>query len=129
MIGDVIQHGSWLIRKEFIRHSGGLAHFKVECDHLTDEEIATFAYLIHEKIPNIGRLVPVPSGGNRIAEALQRYSVPAYHTPSLIVEDAASTGASMEEYEDSHNGVGVVLFWIGEKEVPCWIRPVFSLWV
>lgn len=123
----ILTDPSWLIRKSFIRHSGGLADFKVECDNLTDEEIETFAFLIKDKFKNIGKVIPVPRGGLRIASALEKFSVPATGR-TFIVDDVATTGNSMTEYREGFGDIGVVLFWIGGKECPAWIRPVFTLW-
>lgn len=33
-------------RKDFKMHSGGVAHYKIECDALTDEDLKTLAWII-----------------------------------------------------------------------------------
>lgn len=128
--------GKWLIRKDFTRHSGGKADFKVEVDALTDGDIETFAYLIHKKF-RFREVYGVPRGGLRIAAALKLYHELDLSLPLLIVDDVGTTGTSMETHrrdqvyineEETEIFVGVVLFWVGDAAPPDWIHPVFTLW-
>lgn len=126
----------WLIQKHFVRHSGGMANFKIECDALTDVEIETFAFLISSKF-RFTMVYGVPRGGLRLARVLKSYCEPDTSLPYLIVDDVGTTGGSMETHRSDLeyvNGghiddfIGVVLFWIGEKSPPKWIHPVFGMW-
>lgn len=126
------------VKKEFRMHSGGIAHYKIECDALTDGDIETLAYIISEKAKQmtmgqleghgIGRVIGVPRGGLRLANALQKY-VTAGRGITLIVDDVLTTGKSMEEAKlNSSAGddvIGVVIF--ARSECPSWIFPVFSM--
>jgi hypothetical protein len=131
----------WLIQKNFIRHSGSPADFKIECDALTDTEIETFAYLIHKRF-RFRSVLGVPRGGLRIAEALMQWREIDDSLPPLIVDDVGTTGASMESFHKDckfisgetinvvygNKCIGVVLFWVGKDVAPSWIHPIFTMW-
>ncbi len=116
---------SIFIRQNITLHSGKPSDFKIECDGLSDEDINTLAFLIAKQI-TFGKVVGVPSGGLRLAEALKQY-----HTPSsentLIADDVLTTGGSMEEMRKKVEGksVGVVIFARGK--CPSWIMPMFQM--
>lgn len=116
---------SIFVKKEFQMHSGGMAHYKIECDALTDEDIETLAWLIAQK--GKFRLVHgVPTGGQRLADALQKYKSP--EGVRLIVDDVLTTGASMEAAKAAlgwTDAIGVVLF--ARNQCANWIRPVFEM--
>jgi MoxR-like ATPase len=126
--------GDWLQRQKFTTHSGLEANFKIECDHLTEEEIATFAILISNEI-TFSAVYGIPRGGTRIADALRPYA--DRDSPyAVIVDDVLTTGFSMEEARVQkaregkypfHMFQGVVLFARGRP--PRWISPVFQLMV
>jgi hypothetical protein len=116
---------------DIILNSGKPSDFKIECDALTDEDIETFAYLISKKY-TFRKVVGVPKGGNRIEDALQKYTTNNPEHPLLMVDDVLTTGGSMIRYRDKYNEMGygnilgVVLFARGE--CPDWIEPVFKMW-
>ena len=113
-------------RKSFELHSGGVADFKIECDDLTDEDIETLAFIISKKV-KFSKVIGVPTGGNRIEEALLKYV--SSEGPWLIVDDVLTTGTSMEEVKslcDNTNIIGIVLFARGKCSY--WIKPVFQIW-
>lgn len=115
-------------KKTFTMHSGDIGHWKIECDALTDEDLDTLAYMISSKII-FKRVIGVPTGGLRIAEALEKYK--SKDGWCLIVDDVLTTGNSMEEardqcVEDVNNIMGVVLFARGT--CPTWVMPVFKLY-
>lgn len=116
---------------DIILNSGKPSDFKIECDALTDADIETFAYLISKKY-NFRGVVGVPTGGNRIEDALVKYCIDDDSLPLLIVDDVLTTGGSMIKhkkfYEDLGytNIIGVVLFARGE--CPDWIDCVFKMW-
>ena len=49
--------------KKFTMHSGEEAWFKIECDALTDGEIAAFAEIIAQKVGMFSRVHGIPKGG------------------------------------------------------------------
>ena len=129
------------VKQDFILHSGTPAHWKIECDSLTDEDIATLALIIVEKtsIPvwedfcaaedksDIRRVHGVPRGGVKLAKALEQYIDPN-GTIDLIVDDVLTTGASMEQAKKElgwKNVFGVVIFARGQY--PHWIYPIFDM--
>ena len=119
--------------KDFTMHSGGRSDFKIECDALTDEDIATLAKIISSRV-SFRSVVGVPSGGIRLANALKPYCIFDIDAPVLIVDDVLTTGASMEEektkYEETYGAskkrvfLGVVIFARGK--CPDWIKPIFQ---
>lgn len=118
----LVEHG------EFTSHSGLRLSFKVECDALTDADLADLAKVISSKI-TFGAVYGVPRGGTRLAKALLDYCTFCGEDPLLIVDDVLTTGASMEEARAANpifaDAIGVVLFARG----PCpeWVRPVFTV--
>ncbi len=110
------------VRANFVSHSGLPMNWKIECDALTDADIDTLAFVIAGEIA-FSDVVGVPSGGMRLAVALQQY---ATEGPVLIVDDVLTTGRSMEETRERFPGaVGAVLFARGH--VPDWITAVWVL--
>lgn len=122
----------FLVRKKFTTHSGCETFFKIECDALTDEEIETGAMLIARLVGPFGNVFGVPTGGLRLAAALERHRWS--NGPPLIVDDVLTTGFSMEEARvNLARGSawrfvdikGAVLFARGP--CPDWIAPVFQM--
>ena len=111
------------MRKDFTSHSGHLLTWKIECDALTEEEIETLALIISERL-QFGDVIGIPSGGLRIASALEPYKTEG---PTLIVDDVLTTGKSMEKVKEQYpDAIGVVLFSRTQK-LPEWITSVFTL--
>ena len=121
----------------FRSHSGQSLAWKIECDALSDEDIETLAMVIANKF-SFSRVVGVPRGGVRLANALQKYcevDTDRYYCSVLIVDDVLTTGASMEEAKraliaEEHirnqggSIWGVVVFARGE--CPWWVTPLFT---
>lgn len=115
-------------RKEFKMPSGGVARYTIQSKALSDEDVATLAWLISEKGP-VRDVYGVTEGGRRLAEAIRPYcSTRGVH---LIVDDVLTTGASMESARKEtgwHDAVGVVIFARGP--CPGWVLPIFSMeWI
>lgn len=115
-------------KKTFKMHSGDIGQWKIECDALTDEDLDTLAYMIASKLL-FKRVIGVPTGGLRIAKALEKYK--SDEGWCLIVDDVLTTGNSMEQaknhcMEDKDNIMGIVLFSRGQ--CPTWVMPVFQLY-
>lgn len=121
--------------KGFMMHSGGVSHYKIECDALTDEDIECLAWIIaqktkrfakNEKGSGIKDVHGVPRGGVRLQKALEKYKDD--HGIQLIVDDVLTTGTSMEEARKKlgwTDAVGVVVFARGK--CPDWIKPMFEM--
>ena len=111
--------------KPFIGHAGPKLLFKIECDALTDDDLETLAAIIARR-HTFGRVLGIPSGGFRLAHALEKYrsSVDVV----LIVDDVLTTGKSMEDMRDQtckDKVIGVVIFARGK--CPSWVTPIFQL--
>lgn len=115
---------SIFIKKTFRLHSGGEAHFKIECDGLTDEDWNTLAFIVSQKY-EFSKVVGIPFGGLKFAKALAPYQ--SNIGPTIIVDDVLTTGQSMEavRLQVGQESFGVVAFARGE--CPSWIHPVFKL--
>lgn len=122
-------------KTDFLMHSGGLAHYKIECDALVDEDIETLAWIISQKTrqvtgedrTGIRDVYGVPSGGVRLANALQKYR-DRFGSIRLIVDDVLTTGQSMENAKSMlgwTDAFGVVIF--ARHYCPSWVYPVFSM--
>ena len=110
-----------IVAEEFISHAGRLLDFKIECDALSDADIAELAAIIAMRF-RFGQVVGIPRGGLRLAKALEPY---AKTGPTLIVDDVLTTGRSMEAAREAVSDRGVVIFARGP--CPSWVTPVFSL--
>ena len=116
------------VRQEFVMHSGGIGHWKIECDALTDDEIATLALMLFEVLPPFGNVIGIPRGGIRLQDALLPY---ATEGNILIVDDVLTTGRSMEEKRNDirlitgTDPIGAVLF--ARSKCPPWITPLFQM--
>jgi orotate phosphoribosyltransferase len=113
------------VKKDFVMHSGNTAHWKLECDSLTDEDIETLAWIIADK-GKFKRVFGIPNGGVRLADALQKYV--SNEGKNLIIDDVLTSGASMEEAKEKlgwHDAVGIVIF--ARNRPPSWVRAIFEM--
>lgn len=110
---------------EFTLNSGRVADFKIDCDALTDADLATLARVAARGLGPFGSVEGVPTGGLRFAAALEKHADPASGRV-LITDDVLTTGGSMERQRgDRRHVVGVVVFARGE--CPEWVWPLFPL--
>ena len=127
-----------LFNKDNITLSSGLqSDFKIDCDALTDADIECIAHLISKRI-SFDSVRGVPTGGTRLAKALEKYSTNTWQRIVLIVDDVLTTGGSMERMkkeilskphhkkEEETLIKGCVVFSRGE--CPSWITPLFKMW-
>jgi orotate phosphoribosyltransferase len=120
--------------EEFKLNSGIISDFKIDCDHLSDEDLDTLALKIAASI-KFHKVFGVPSGGIRLEQALKKYEYkdkPDY--PTLIVDDVLTSGGSMERFVETlknsykiENYTGIVIF--ARKKCPDWIRPIFQMYL
>jgi hypothetical protein len=125
---------SWLQIGKFTSHAGLTLDWKIECDDLTSEEIETFALLIYRMMPPFSKVIGIPRGGLRLAEAIGTPDrLDTRWKRLLIVDDVFTTGQSMERARLTavDNGfnfneiMGAVMF--ARAVTPQWIRPIFQL--
>lgn len=108
---------------DFTLHSGASTFWKVDCDCLTDDDWTTLARMIYEENKPFRKVIGIPSGGLKLAKALQIYCFPNPEYPILIVDDVLTTGKSMEEARAGRNVKGAVVFARGAY--PDWIKPLW----
>ena len=89
---------------------------------LTDEDLATLAELVEATVGNFGSVEGVPTGGTKLAEALECYTKEG---SLLIVDDVLTTGASMETQRAGREAIGAVIF--ARAEPPPWITALFIM--
>ena len=106
-------------------HSGGISNFKIDCDALSGEDWRTLARIIADSF-RFGKVVGIPTGGLKLAEALKPY-ISEGSRLTLVVDDILTTGHSMEEMRlDIPGSVwGIVVFARGR--CPDWITPIFPM--
>lgn len=122
---DLFQTGSFLL------HSGKTSDFKIECDALSDEEIAVLAYQLSLRLPRFHfNVYGVPEGGIRLALAMEQYS--RTDGRRLVCDDVFTTGKAIQEYA-YYQGLGVGgTHWIGavlfaRNPTPAHIYPLFQM--
>ncbi len=121
---------------DFRLSSGAASRWKIECDALTGEDIATLAMLIRQMVGPFGSVDGVPSGGLRLQNALRPFVASA--GPALVVDDVLTTGGSITRFrhqlgqdrqvsilEYDQRFVGAVVFARGPL-LP-WCRALFTL--
>lgn len=116
---------------EFTSSAGLVLPWKVDCDMIKDGDIKTYAAMIATKF-HFQKVYFVPTGGKRLADALQEYIKPDGKV--LIVDDVLTTGKSMEEARNAllEKGLkaddieGVVLV-SRTSIIHDWIYPIFTL--
>jgi len=112
---------------DFTLHSGNRSLYKIDCDCLTDDDWATLAIMIHDSINNFYDVIGVPTGGLKLANALEPYCSRNPRHPTLIVDDVLTTGNSMENARKQveRDCIGAVVF--ARSKPPYWITPLFSM--
>lgn len=111
---------------EFTLHSGSKSYWKVDCDALTDEDWKALARMVYESVLHFRRVIGIPSGGLKLAEALKPYRFPNPEYPILVVDDVFTTGNSMNEMKSKlgNDCRGAVIF--ARSKCPDWVTPLFQ---
>ena len=115
---------------KFILSSGKESDYKIDCDGLSDEDIEFFARLISQNI-NFKGVYGIPTGGNRLADALRKYCVLDQDEQYLIVDDVMTSGKSFEKAKEKlskyPNIIGVCIFCRDKYAKPDWVRSIFEV--
>lgn len=121
---------SLFVLGDLVLASGKSSNWKIEADALVPSDWKTLAAMAGPHL-TYGRVVGVPTGGERFAEPLRRYARPDCETV-LVADDVLTTGGSIERVRrrltDGPNPppvVGLVAFARGP--LPDWVRAVFCL--
>ena len=88
------------VEEDFIGHSGGKLHWKLECDAISSPEWKCIAKMImeHEKRPFCAA-IGIPRGGVELSRYLNEYATGNHDEhPYLICDDVLTTGGSMEDF-------------------------------
>ena len=97
------RHTHLFIEEDFIGHSGGQLHWKIEMDALDDAEWKCIARMIMEyQQEPFSAAIGIPRGGLKLSGYLNDYSTQNPKDPYLIVDDVLTTGGSMEEFKEEH---------------------------
>lgn len=115
-------------RGDFTLASGQESQFKIDCDALDQDDIDSLAWLINSMFnAGFGHVEGVPTGGLRLAEALERYCRPEITARLLIVDDVWTTGGSMRKQRAGrYRSIGAVLF--ARHPVDSWVFPLFRMY-
>lgn len=105
--------------------SGKESWLKIDCDAFTDEDWETIALMIVRKIPTFSKVEYVPTGGRKLAEALEKYVRP--FGPILLVDDVWTSGGSMEKARHYRNGVVGAVVFDRTGTTPAWVTALFTL--
>lgn len=106
---------------DFRLHGGQTSPWKIDCDALSDEDLATLADWARRSIRPFGSVEGVPTGGLRFAAALAPYVTAG--EPPLIVDDVLTTGGSMEVQRAGRHATGLVIF--ARSDPQPWIKSIF----
>ncbi len=113
---------------DFILPNGDPSIFKIECDHLTEDDIECFANMVgHVSFKSVEG---IPRGGIPFAKALEKYIDPKSEV-HLVVDDVLASGKSMTDamqaaFDRGEEVVrGVVIFSRGPKINNC--VPIFCM--
>jgi orotate phosphoribosyltransferase len=118
---------------KFTLKSGARSNFKIDCDALTDKDIDNFAkYIVRvilDGVP-VGHIVSIPTGGNRLALAIEQQIKFYEDGYTLIIDDVCTTGGSFiktrEDLLDKYSKFfGICLFARGKT--PTWVFPIFEM--
>ena len=123
------------VEEDFIGHSGGELHWKIECDALFPNEWKCLARMImeYEKRP-FQAAIGIPRGGVELGRWLNEYSTQNPDDPYLICDDVLTTGGSFDEFVDSYfrnrnPSVGYFGWCVFARDKPRqdWIQSLFQM--
>ena len=123
------------VEEDFIGHSGGELHWKIECDALFPNEWKCLARMImeYEKRP-FEAAIGIPRGGVELGRWLNEYSTQNPDDPYLICDDVLTTGGSFDEFVDSYfrnrnPSVGYFGWCVFARDKPRqdWIQSLFQM--
>jgi orotate phosphoribosyltransferase len=118
----------WVQLADITLNSGRRSSFKIECDDLTDAEVAAMCALLVKVLPAFGAVSGVPTGGLRLEEAMRPH-VTVTCGRLLIIDDVWTTGGSMKRHWMDLGSpawvVGAVLFARGD--CPSDIKALFTI--
>ncbi len=130
MIERVGRHTHLFVEEDFIGHSGGQLHWKIEMDALDDAEWKCIARMIMEyQQEPFSAAIGIPRGGLALSSYLNEYSTQNPEDPYLIVDDVLTTGGSMDEFKEEHFKDKKVVGWVvfSRNRPPDWVNVLFQM--
>ena len=130
MIERVGRHTHLFVEEDFIGHSGGQLHWKIEMDALDDAEWKCIARMIMEyETRPFQAAIGIPRGGLTLSSYLNVYSTQNPEDPYLIVDDVLTTGGSMDEFKEEHFKDKKVVGWVvfSRNRPPDWVNVLFQM--
>ncbi len=130
-----VRENHLFVEEDFIGHSGGQLHWKIECDAITSPEWKCIARMImeYEKRP-FQAAIGIPRGGVELGRWLNEYSTQNPDDPYLICDDVLTTGGSFDEFVDSYfrnrnPSVGYFGWCVFARDKPRqdWIQSLFQM--
>ena len=127
------RHTHLFQEEDFIGHSGGQLHWKIEMDALEDEEWKCIARMIMEiETRPFCSAIGIPSGGLKLSVYLNDYSTQDENDPYLICDDVLTTGGSMDyfinQYFKNRKPQGYFGWVVFARTQPAeWIKPLFQM--
>ena len=124
------RHTHLFQEEDFIGHSGGQLHWKIEMDALENEEWKCIARMITEiETRPFWSAIGIPRGGIKLGQYLNEYSTQNSEHPYLLVDDVLTTGGSMEEYKKKNFEEKDVIGWVvfARTQPAKWIRTLFQM--
>ena len=113
---------------DFTSHSGKLLHWKIECDHLTEDDWECIAFMIQER-QDFQEVIGIPKGGIPLQNALDKYKTFNMAAPLLIVDDVLTTGKSFQEFNQNRGLAPFIVRWVvfSRIEPPDGINALFIM--
>ena len=127
------RHTHLFQEEDFIGHSGGQLHWKIEMDALEDEEWKCIARMIMEiETRPFCSAIGIPRGGLKLSLYLNDYSTQDENDPYLICDDVLTTGGSMDyfinQYFRNRKPQGYFGWVVFARTQPAeWIKPLFQM--
>ena len=127
------RHTHLFQEEDFIGHSGGQLHWKIEMDALEDEEWKCIARMIMEiETRPFCSAIGIPRGGLKLSVYLNDYSTQDENDPYLICDDVLTTGGSMDyfinQYFRNRKPQGYFGWVVFARTQPAeWIKPLFQM--
>lgn len=123
---DLFQKG------DFTSHAGLPLKWKIECDAISDKEWETLAFIISEMSMPFSKVMGIPRGGVKLANALNKYVQPT--GLPMVVDDVYTTGTSFKdfvhkEFPGTWIGSSTIQKWcIFARRMPQWgIKALFTM--
>ncbi len=113
---------NWIQIGSFDLHSGASGSIlKFELDKFTQSDWEAIAYLAGRK-HRFRQVYGIPTGGQRLADAMRKYATFNSYDPIAIVDDVWTTGGSMRAAKEEYGAEDVIgIVAIARSQVDPWV--------